>query len=117
MEILRLVVILLLIILIIVIGKAYVNEEKFAVLTGNITLTDGAGNVDINYPSGYNKDNCVVISAGINILGTGMDFLHSNSHYVYVRLKTNNITLYCDKILNSGSNGSKPIKIVLMKIS
>ena len=48
-------------------GSAYRLKGDFAVLTGTITMpeaNDAAlnGTAEVNYPSGFNKDNCVVVS-------------------------------------------------------
>lgn len=62
-------VILLLIILVIVIGAKVVYKDNYAVLTGTIDFTVNTGNTsgtkNIDYPEGFNKDNCVVIALGI----------------------------------------------------
>lgn len=50
--------ILLLTILVILIGAKAIYKDRFAVLTG----TAQNGQVAINYPEGFNKDNCIIIS-------------------------------------------------------
>lgn len=57
--------ILLLIILAIAIGSRVVYKDNFVILTGTI---NGSGEtnsqaININYPNGLTKDNCVVINA------------------------------------------------------
>lgn len=47
-----------------------ITDGYFAVLSGNITGTANnsqqeQGTVDINYPEGFNKDNCVVVAFGL----------------------------------------------------
>lgn len=51
-------VVLLLIIFVIVIGAKIIYKDDYAILTG--TIQDGQAN--INYPDGFNKDNCIVVS-------------------------------------------------------
>ena len=57
--------ILLLIILVIAIGSKVVYKDNFAILTGSITGSGEANSqaININYPDGFTKDNCVVINA------------------------------------------------------
>lgn len=58
--------ILLLIISVIVIGSKVVYKDDFAIIDGTITLvpngTESRGQTYINYPTGYNKDNCIIDS-------------------------------------------------------
>lgn len=58
--------ILLLIILVIAIGSKVVYKDNFAVLTGSIT-GDGtqSPSVEISYPDGFNRDNCVILTANL----------------------------------------------------
>ncbi len=55
--------ILLLIILLIVVGSEVVYKDNFAIITGTIT-GDGTTNPSktINYPIGFNRDNCIVLT-------------------------------------------------------
>lgn len=55
-------------------ASEYTTNDKFAVLKGNMTLsanTDGTGATEkqtvlkINFPDGFNKDNCVCIAFGM----------------------------------------------------
>lgn len=59
-------VISLLIILAIVLGSKVVYKDNFAILTGTITGngTDSPSDT-INYPEGFSKDNCVVLTANM----------------------------------------------------
>lgn len=50
--------ILLLIVLVIAIGAKVMYKDDYAVLTG--TVQNGQGT--INYPKGFNKDNCIIIA-------------------------------------------------------
>lgn len=63
-------------------GSAYVLKNDFAIITGTITLkpSSDAGNIyaqtiwNIEYPSGFNKDNCVVLSYGGKFAGEGFTY-------------------------------------------
>ena len=69
--------ILLLIILVIAIGSKVVYKDNFAILTGTIPANTGADSYsikEINYPSGYTKDNCVVVASQFN---------NSNTNNIY----------------------------------
>lgn len=112
-------VILLLITLIIVIGKAYVNENKFGVVTGNVTLENGAGLARVDYPEGFTKDNCVVISAGCQYASTGVigfGFVQS-TFGTGATLSGNKIAFVANSIDEIGPSGTYPFKVVLMKIN
>lgn len=63
-------------ILLILIGSKVVYKDDYAVITGSMTLnaveTAGAyksTSKNIDFPDGFNKDNCILISAGQNKLG------------------------------------------------
>lgn len=114
--------ILLLIILLIVIGITYINKDRFAVITGNINLNNGEGSVSVDYPNGFNIDNCVPISAGFNFVRDanwlGFGFVQ-NTFGIGVRLSDTKVTFQVYNTLggSGGVTASKPYKIVLMKIN
>lgn len=59
-------VILLLIILVIVLGSKVIYKDNFAILTGTITGDGTESSSDTtNYPEGFSKDNCVVLTANM----------------------------------------------------
>lgn len=122
---------LLLTILLIVIGSKVVYKDNFAILTG--TMSDGSAT--ISYPSGYNKDNCVVISTMLKRVGiastrgyaTGTTFLPDDgtlgSLSNRIELQTSNIVLEARHLYLSNNNVTEMnvnydvyYKIVLMKI-
>lgn len=119
-------VILLLIILVIVIGKSYVNEGKFAVVTGSLTVNASSeGNTSINYPSGFSASNSVVISVGL-MVGEPSGYNYSgfyrnsgdsfaNAFYRRVNLKSDGIKLMIDN--PNDASLTAQYKIVLMKIN
>ena len=111
-------VLLVLIILIIVIGIAYVNNEKFAVVSGTVELSNGSGQAIEAYPSGFTKDNCVVISSGCVYRGdgaVGFGFLQG-SFGTGAALAENGIAFMAYSPEGIGSTGTYEFKIVLMKI-
>ncbi len=73
-EILKLVTILSVTILLIIIGNKVIYENNFAIIEGSIvcnanTLDPLKGEVtytskEIDFPQGFNKDNCIVLSLG-----------------------------------------------------
>lgn len=92
------------------------NSNKFAVLTGTITGT-GGGSVDVNYPSGFTKDNCIVIGQMINNFG-GSSFVsgagYSSSINPVVRLKNDKIGITINA--DSTSSVAYGYRIMLMRI-
>ena len=74
MEILRLMAILLLIILVIAIGSKVVYKDNFTILEGSVVLDAVPSDYEygtqkqtvwtLDFPTGYNKDNCVCIAFG-----------------------------------------------------
>ena len=52
-------------------GSAFVPQSKFAIVTGTISLSNGEGGNFIDYPNGFNQNNCVAISVGINVSNDG----------------------------------------------
>lgn len=118
-------------------GSAYVLKSSYAVLTGNITLTGTQGATEqtgtvsnISYPTGFDKDNCIVVSIGFNkdsnaIMTYG--FINSVSSIndggieKKVRLNNSSISLHGQYIWNAGLSEARSdtykYKIVLMKIS
>ena len=92
------------------------SQANIAVVTGTISLTNGAGNTSINYPSGYNSSNCVVISTGIDI--RNYYSFGSDSQMIFsTRLSSSTINVVVTSIDNVGTSSTKNVKVVLMKIS
>lgn len=104
---------------------------NIAVLTGTISLSVSSGRLSgsksINYPSGYNKDNCVVIACGISGNQNGnTEYAYGNSgdnssSYVtggmprMVKLRDEDINLQIYLEVDAAAN-TRNYKIVLMKI-
>ncbi len=61
----------------------YKLKEDFAVITGTIECTNTQGHTGkrINYPPGFNKDNCVVIAVGLG--GQSYNFEYAGLAYGY----------------------------------
>lgn len=91
-------------------------QSNITVLTGTVNLTNGVGSVNLGYPPGYNKDNCVAISIGVQILANIWDFNQNQSSHIFgCRLNDNNVILTVGSFKDVGSNGDKQFKLVLMK--
>ena len=109
--------ILLLTILVILIGAKAIYKDRFAVLTGPITLSNGSGSVNFNYPTGYNKNNCVPIAAGTIYTSSG----HYGFGFVQTSMGTgvimadSQISLRVNPIGGTGATGTYNCKVVLMK--
>lgn len=112
--------------------NAKVNISNFAVLTGNVTVpsssggTSGTVNTNVNYPTGFTKDNCAPIAIGFKKQNDS-DYLYepsstnSSGAYVngyfngYIKMSSSNVIIYSS---NSGSSEiNLSYKLVLMKIS
>ena len=98
--------------------NSYKIKGDFAVINGNINLTNGEGSVDVNYPSGFNKDNCVCIAAGF-AYQTTIGYIYDGymDGGFEVRFKTDRMTCIAYTAgQGAGPSGAKPIRIVLMKV-
>ncbi len=111
-------------ILLIVIGIKYCNKEDIATIDGTITVEASNFNtITINYPSGFNVDNCYVAAIGIkDIENKGYNYggLYNdsgdgliNAYYRTVNLTSSNVML---KVKNPASNSKNfKYKIILNK--
>lgn len=99
--------------------------DKYAILTGQLTMTNGEGTIEINYPTGFTKNNTIVISCMtgnasnpvINYsYGTIPDIsgVATGSVYKRVSLGTDNMILGLYNHTASG-NGTIKYKILLLK--
>ena len=92
-------------------------QANIAVLTGTITLSNGSGSVNFNYPTGYNKNNCVPIAAGTIYTSSGnygFGFVQS-SIGTGVIMADSEISLRVNPISGTGATGTYNCKVVLMK--
>lgn len=103
-------------------------KGDFAVLTGQVTMTSGAGSTTTNYPEGFTRDNSVVISFGQenNDTKNSVNFGYGIRSTDYTKGSiTRNVSLKDSEIeisvYNAVSEGSGDktynYKIVLMKIA
>lgn len=102
-------------------ASEYTTNDKFAVLTGTVNLTNGTGSTNLDYPEGFTQNNCVPISAGYvytsngwwgfgvvqSAIGTGVRMTSSKVIF--------NVSLVNG--VSSSTNETRDFKIVLMKIS
>lgn len=93
--------------------------SNVAILTGTITVTNGEGKTNVNYPTGYNNSNCVVIAAGVSN-GTTTSGIYifgtASKRTTGAMLYQNYIKLSTASLDNVGPTGSLNYKIMLMKI-
>ena len=106
------------------------TQNNIFVLSGNITLSNGYATTNINYPSGLNADNCIVVSflARSTTLESGIKYgygyLETPTGYLSgaighnISLRTPNILLQVNNpVDHSNGNTTYNYKIILMKIS
>lgn len=109
------------------IKKVYVKDD-YAVLTGTITMASGTGSTTVNYPTGFTKNNCVVISYGQENADTknSYNFGYGIKSTDYTRgsmtrnvsLKDSNIEISIyNPVVDGEGNKTYNYKIVLMKIA
>ena len=122
---------LLLVILLVLLGNAnklgnkdasqYVTNDRFAVITGTITINNGNGIVSVDYPTGFSQQNCVPVSYGFNYVtdGTWLGFgVISGIYSTGVRLTSTKVTFMVNTLLSGGGKSfTSNYKLVLMKIS
>ena len=125
--------ILLLIILLIVVGANVAYADDFAVIRSSVTLNGSSnpGNSyaqtiwNIDYPEGFNKDNCVVLAFGGKFEGEGFTYGYVENASASVAAVGGSIsrtlTLNSDNIQAQAWNisGTEKVfryRIVLMKV-
>lgn len=95
------------------------TQANIKLLTGTINLTNGVGNVDINYPTGFTYSNCVPIVLGIEGVYTNTTSYNAVSGirtFFEARMQSNKISFRAatDDV---GPTGDRTYRLVLMKIS
>lgn len=99
-------------------GSAFVPQSKFAIVTGSINLNNGEGGDFANYPSGFNMNNCVAVSVGLDVSDNGTySYFFDNLFKLAFQAKLMNgfINVYSTAINNSGPSGDRDFIVVLMK--
>lgn len=96
----------------------YQLKDDFAVLTGTITLTDQVvGRANVDYPTGFNKDNCVVISQMANNLGSsGFSSGRVGRLNVHPSVAFGSTAIAIEVGFTEVTTGTFDYKVVLMKI-
>ena len=96
----------------------YKVKGDFAVVTGTISMSNGSGSADINYPSGFNKDNSVVISIGLDISASGIFsyMSYADTSLYEVRMLSSNIFVKLSSPDGIGTSSTKNFKVILMKV-
>lgn len=96
------------------------NLANVAVATGTVRVyssdnTSGQGN--INYPSGYTKDNCIPIAVGLYRANERWDYFNSLKNNLTVSLYSSTISVNFDAISTETiATGTYNVKVMLMKI-
>ena len=101
-----------------------IPKENIAVITGNITVNEeGTANLRLDYPTGFNKDNCVVISAMLynvdtmNVWTIGLLGNTSNNLYKFIPEIELGTKIAIGLSDTNQTSKTVPYKIVLMKIA
>lgn len=101
-------------------ASQYVTNDRFAVITGTITINNGNGTASVNYPTGFSQQNCVPVSYGFNYVtgGTWLGFgVIMGTFSTGVRLAPTKVTFMVDNLSGSGAPSfTAKYKLVLMKI-
>lgn len=58
-------------------GSAYILKNNIAVVSANMTLVSGYASAELSYPTGFNKNNCIVISVMTN------NILYTDTKFAY----------------------------------
>lgn len=102
-------------------ASEFITNDNIAVLTGSITLESTGGSANVNYPTGFTKDNCIVLACGITYNSAGYRAFGTVQASVSTgaRLNSSSITVGCYPVQSdTGSpTGTFNYKLVLMKIS
>lgn len=96
------------------------TQANIAILTGTITLTNGRGSTNVNYPEGFNYNNCVVISIGAGRTSSNnyLEYGHvSSSCILGAYLKSSDISISAYPPESIGPSSTVPYKLILMKIN
>ena len=121
------------IILLILIGNKVLYDDRFAILEGIIITPalgseDTKGSISLNYPTGFNKDNCVVI--GLMSQNTGNDEKSYNTsssiglsaeevrgcYGLQASLRGDGILISLYKVNKNAQQKNIHVRIVLMKL-
>lgn len=98
-------------------GSWVLVSQSKAVLTGNITLTNGSGTVSgISYPTGFTQSNCYAI-VGVDYSISGNPEFGTSSGAWIVRMLSSSMTLVVNPYDKSstGPSGARSYKIMLIK--
>lgn len=96
-----------------------ITSGDYAVLMGTITLEATGGSTNVNYPSGFTAENCIVIACGITYNSNGYRAFGTVQANVSTgaRLNPNSITVSCYPIQDTSSpTGTFDYRLVLMKL-
>lgn len=99
-------------------GSAFVPQSKFAIVTGKINFSNGAGAVFLDYPNGFSYSNCVAISVGVDASNNGLysyfyDYIFNLVFQAQLTAPYINVTV--QPLSGSGPDGNRNCIVVLMK--
>lgn len=99
--------------------NAIFNKTNISVLTGNISINNKtSGQEEINFPSGFNKDNCVVISQMITNVGSAFLSSGAIASDIAIAPKVSfGDTIKVSLFSRTAITGTFDYKIALLKVS
>lgn len=97
-------------------NSTFKSNSDITILTGSISLTDGSGNVSINYPTGFNSSNCVPIAMALKVANVYSYGYPASSYVLNTRLFDNNIGFNVSSLVSVTGSNTYDYKIVLMKV-
>lgn len=98
-------------------GSAYILKDNIVNINGTITLENGNGTVEINYPTGFNKENTVFINAWVEIAGVRYNNNIAGTSVTGLQLYAENMTFTVSSFENVGSSGEKNFGLTILKIA
>lgn len=121
------------IILLVLIGSKVIYDDKFAIVEGIIVTPalgseDTKGSISLNYPTGFNKNNCMVISLmSQNYGGDGYSYNTSTSlglaseeiagcYGLHASLRSDEIIISLRKVNVNAQPKNIHVRLVLMKL-
>lgn len=92
------------------------TKGDFAVVTSTISFTEGTGDVQINYPTGFNKDNTEILNTALKIANIWQYTTPNNAFNLCASLRNDYIKLAMKPIISTTATGSYDCKVILLKV-
>lgn len=96
------------------------KQANIAILTGNITLSNGEGNTTVNYPSGFTISNCIVLAVSCARSASNNPteyYTVSGTTVLGAYLQSSNVKLQATSLAGIGPSATVKYQVVLMKVS